>query len=198
MQVCGFVPMQGAAATPEHHLPLHQHVSLRIDGPAPGPGLLEGVLEQPAVRVWTGVAVRRMESFDGLELRLATTVPGFATLTAEPAAVEAGLVAPALPDRAAAVVAESTLAYLTLRPTYPDELGRDRFEFGVIAHGPDATTLADTIDEQVCTWDANRAGPAPTITAHPADTPDELLPTCGLVFDRNHTRLTVAWPTRQP
>lgn len=101
-----------------------------------------------------GVMVAVEERFDGLDLWLASSLPGFCLLMVQRPAVERGLVSPALPWGASAVCVGGSFAYLALRPagTEPDT-GRVRFEFGVYAHGPDAEKLADRVAEQIRTWD---------------------------------------------
>lgn len=71
-----------------------------------------------------------------------------------------------------------------------DETAR---ELGAYAHGPNATEAADRFAEQIQIWDRDhRHGPGPSLTVHPADTPDAELPS-GLVVDRRHTRIVISW-----
>ncbi|MGH3824343.1 MAG: hypothetical protein ACRDRA_16155 [Pseudonocardiaceae bacterium] len=81
------------------------------------------------------------------------------------------------------------LAYLALRPLTPE---RQRSEFGVYAHGPDAGELADRMVRHIQSWDGTSL--SARIEAHPAGTPDDQLPEGALVLDKKHTRVTISWP----
>lgn len=195
MQVCGFVPMQGAGAHPERLLLLRgEEIGLRFDDGEPADaGLLSGALDFPAEEAWSGVTVSGSEPFDTLQLWLATSMPGFCLLAVDPER-DTGTVSPANRQASPASVAAGAFAYLALRKVGEDHVtGQSRFEFGVRAHGPDAGKLADRMAEQVGVWDrSHRPGPGPRIAAYPAGTPDKWLPD-GLVIDKRHIRLTVSW-----
>ncbi|MGH3836151.1 MAG: methyltransferase, FxLD system [Pseudonocardiaceae bacterium] len=191
---CGFVPMQGLGEYQGHSIPLHgDEVSLWLDaGQQVETVSLGEVLSTPRAQAWSGVTVRKGETFDDVDLWLAR-LPDFCILSATQDAVNRGLVSPdwhlitlALVDRG------SSLAYLAkLRPVHADKIVR---ELGAYAHGPDAVEVADRFVEQIRIWDRDhRHGPGPRLTVHPANTPDAELPS-GLVVDRRHTRIVISWP----
>jgi protein-L-isoaspartate(D-aspartate) O-methyltransferase len=191
--LCGFVPMQGTGAHEEQMVLLHaDDVGLKIDGEhSLSADLLSAALAQPQVERWSGVTVGGMEPFDDLDFWLATTLPQFGILLAQPAAVDAGLVGKWARWGAPTAAAEDSFAYRTLRRVDPDT---KRSEFGVFAHGPQADALADRMADLIRAWDHDhRGGPGPRIAVYPATTPDADLP-AGLVIDKTHTRIVVSWP----
>jgi len=97
MAVCGFVNMQGVGANYERYVALHGDlVSLSFDenqvGEQPPP---ERVLAEPRSTAWSGVLMNREEPLSDLDLWLASTLPGYCVLSAEPRAQKKGLVTPA-------------------------------------------------------------------------------------------------------
>jgi protein-L-isoaspartate(D-aspartate) O-methyltransferase len=188
--VCGFVTMQGAGAHAERLLLLRgKEIALRFDDGWPAaPELLDGALETPRAQVWSGVRVRRTESFDTLQLWLATTLDGSCHLAVDPQ-LDTGLVAPQNRMSCPAVVDSGALAYLALR-----KLDETTFEFGAHAFGTGGTALAAVMVDQIRAWHHDhRRGPGPQIAAYPAGTPDEALP-AGLVIPKRHVHLTISWP----
>ena len=149
---------------------------------------LRGALSQPRVEAWSGVTVGEGERFDGLHMWLAMALPGFCLLAAQQQAVDRGIVAHSSPLGIPTAVEGGSFAYLALRPITPE---RQRFEFGVYGHGPDAGELANQMVRHIQSWDGSSL--SARIQAHPADTPDEQLP-AGLVIDKHHTRITISWP----
>ncbi|MBT8228015.1 MAG: methyltransferase, FxLD system [Dactylosporangium sp.] len=196
VELCGFVPMQGAGAYREQLVWLHaDDVALRVDdGQSVDAEALAGALTSPRVQTWTGVTVATGESFEHLDLWLATAMPGFGLLAVRRSAIDAEVVAPALSWGCSAAFEGGTLAYLSLRPSGADPgTGRKVFEFGVTAHGPEAKRLADQVGEQIRAWNTgHRGGAGLRIEAHPAGTP-VTLPAPALVIDKRHVRLTVSW-----
>jgi protein-L-isoaspartate(D-aspartate) O-methyltransferase len=59
-----------------------------------------------------------------------------------------------------------------------------------IGHGAAGPQLADRLCAQIRAWDNDRTA-QPLMTACPAGTPDEELPT-GLVIDKGHIRLVIS------
>jgi protein-L-isoaspartate(D-aspartate) O-methyltransferase len=190
-RMCGFVPMRGVSGYRGATVEIDDGVRLWPDERHP-PDLdgLRGVLGLPSAEAWSGVTVDGMEPFDHLDLWLAR-LPGFVPLLAEQEAVDRGVVRPSWRLGTPAVVQCGTLAYRArLRPV---EGVPDQYEFGAVAHGPDAAGLAGRFVEQVRAWH-ERARPRPGLTVLPAGTPDDRLP-AGLVLDKRHTRIVVSWPT---
>lgn len=124
------------------------------------------VANEPFDHIWlwlTATASAKLSS--------AGSEPGTCRLDAEDEAVEAGLCRPAFAYRTPAIVEGNSLAYLT-KPRPLDEPGPDgqrRYELGATGHGPAAQ---------------------PVITAYPAGTADEDLPT-GVVIEKQHIRMVV-------
>lgn len=190
---CGFVPMQGVGKYRSRSISLHgDDVSLWVGEQQVDTTVLSKVLSAPRVEAWSGVTVRKGETFGDLDLWLAR-LPDFCLLSAKQDAVDRGLVSPGWHIGTPALVGRgSSLAYRTkLRRVNADETVK---EFGVYAHGSDAAEVADRFVEQIRIWDRDhRHGPGPRLTVHPADTPDAELPN-GLAIDRRHTRIVISWP----
>ncbi|OAA23306.1 protein-L-isoaspartate(D-aspartate) O-methyltransferase [Frankia sp. EI5c] len=189
-QMCGFVRMQGAGASPMERLALRgDEIALRFDGNYPAkPELFDGILDTPRVDTWTGVRLPPMTSFATLKLWLATVFDGYCQIdVAKDAATES--LAPEGKPPGDAVVHGASLAYLTC-----PKIAESLYEFRAHAVGPDATALAEDLADQVRIWERDhRNGPDPRITAHPAETPDHVLPP-GRTLDRAHARITITWP----
>lgn len=192
VELCGFVPMIGQDGERSDTIDPNGQVSLYYDEDQPiDPTLLHGVLDQPKTPVWTGVTVVANEPFDGVWLRLTSTEPGTCRIAAQPAAVDAGLCAPAIPIRSPALVEGASLAYFTLRKLDHDRDSERRWELGAIGHGPIGQQLAHRLCEQIRTWHHDRTA-QPVITAYPAGTPDERIAT-DHVIAKHHTRLAFSW-----
>ncbi|MFI8811361.1 MULTISPECIES: methyltransferase, FxLD system [unclassified Streptomyces] len=192
-QVCGFVPMQGAGAHREELLLVNgtNEIGLRFDDGLPAdPSRLDNVVRTPRSENWSGVTIGRQESFDTLQMHLASALDGFCIMAVDPD-LDTGLVAPANKWFSMAAVDEESFAYVTTRRT-PDDAS---VEFGVHAFGPDADALAERVSEQVRTWDRERrGGPGPVISVFPANTADDQLPG-ERVIAKHHCRVTFSWPS---
>lgn len=190
VMLCGFVKMQGAGAHEERLLPLRgKEIALRFDDSGPAePHLLDGVLDTERAQTWTGVTVGRQESFDTLQLWLASTMPGFCMLDLD-SEHAAGLLAPGIRCPGLATVAGDSFAYVVSRPA-----GDQDVEFGTHAFGLNARAVADMLAERIRAWDrGHRRGPGPTVTVWPRDTPGTRL-WDGVVIDKRHSRVTISWP----
>ncbi|GAB3450439.1 methyltransferase, FxLD system [Actinophytocola sediminis] len=189
--ICGFVPMQGAGANVAQSVPLRgTRAEVRFDDGCPGDQVpvLEGVLGTERAEAWSGVTIGGMESFETLQLWLATVFPGFGKLHAD-ADERSVLVDDDHMWFDSAVIVGDSLAYLTTRRVEPGSS-----EFGAHAFGPHAAEVAETMAEQVRVWDREqRHGPGPTFRIWPHSTPDDQLPE-GLVIDKRHHRVTISWP----
>jgi protein-L-isoaspartate(D-aspartate) O-methyltransferase len=190
-RICGFVKMQGTGAHQERVLAVRGgSVRLRFDDDgAPDRQVLpDGVLDTQRVEVWSGVLIGRMESFDTLQFWLATTMPGFCLLAADPDQNPV-LVAEGNRWFNLAMVDRESFAYLATRPAGPGLV-----EFGGHAFGSHAPALAEAMAEQVRVWDREqRRGPGPNFVVWPKDTPDERLPE-GLVITKRCHLITISWP----
>lgn len=196
VELCGFVPMIGQDGERDGRIDTDGHVALYWDADQPiDPDVLRGVLDRRGTAVWSGVTVGVGESFDGVWLRLTGTEPGTCRIAADPAAVDTGLCAPAIPSRSPALVEGGSLAYFTQRHRDEDGTGR-RWELGAIGHGPAGLDLAGRLCEQIRAWDRDRTA-QPVITAYPAGTPDDRLPG-GHVIDKPSARLVISYRPGNP
>lgn len=190
--ICGFVAMQGEGANREQEVPLGgTKLVLRFDDGWPGEHVpnLDGVLDTPRAETWSGVTIGGIESFETLQLWLATVFPGFGKLRAD-ADQRSVLVDGDNMWFDCAAIASDSVAYLTTRRVEPGVS-----EFGAHAFGPHATDLAEAMADQVQVWDREqRYGPGPNFDVWPLNTPDERLPE-GLVVNKRHNRVTISWPT---
>jgi len=194
VELCGFVPMQGAGENRVSLVLLHdaegEEVGLRLDGhPEPDADALRTALRSPRTDVWSGVTLAGDESNEHLDLWLTTALDNLPLLAATPAARERGLVASASPLGVPTLVHGDSFAYRTVRRTEDP----DRFELGAVGHGPRGRKTAERLVEEIQTWDhAHRADRA-RVEIHPASTPVAQLP-AGRVVDRPHTRVLITWP----
>ncbi|MEU4385841.1 methyltransferase, FxLD system [Promicromonospora sp. NPDC023805] len=195
MDVCGFVPMRGEGASAVDVVVLHddagQGVGLRIDGPEVfDDQALREALHDWRAEQWSGVMVGGTESLEYLDLWLTTALDPMPLLAAEPGAKVAGLVAAASPLGIPALVDGDSFAYRKARPTEE----ADRFELGVIAHGPHAEQVAARYAEQIVTWDAEHRSDRPRLTVAPAGSQVAEDSPSSRTVDRRHSRLTITWP----
>lgn len=193
-ELCGFVPMQGRGENRVRLVLLHdvegEEVGLRLDGhPEPDVEALRAALHTPRVETWSGVTLAGDESNEHLDLWLTTVLDNLPLLTGNPAARTRGLVASISPHGIPTLVDGDSFAYRTVRPTADP----DRYELGVIAHGPRARSVGERVAHEIRVWGREQRDNRARISACPADTPDDALP-AGRVVDRPHTRFTITWP----
>lgn len=189
-QLCGFIPMVGQDEEHTGHIDPDGHVTLSWDSDqAIDLTTLQGVLTQSQTATWSGVRIGAHQPFDGAWLRLTGTEPGTCRIAAAAPAVKAGLCTPAIPIRSPALVEEASLAYFTLHRL--EDPAQHLWELGAIGHGPVGPQLAERLCEQIRAWDADRSA-QPVITAYPAGTPEEKLPS-GRVINKRHIRLVVSY-----
>lgn len=175
VELCGFVPMLGQEGEHTGHLDTDGHVTVFWDTDQPvDRKALHGVLPRDRATAWSDVTVGGSDSFDGVWLRLTATEPGTCRITAQPAAVTAGLCTPAIPSRSPALIQGDSLAYLALRPHTTGGAQR-RWELGSISHGPAGPELAHRIVEQIQAWDQDRTA-LPAVTAYRTGTPTDEVP----------------------
>jgi protein-L-isoaspartate(D-aspartate) O-methyltransferase len=189
-QLCGFIPMIGIVPTGEKTGSLAEDVALYFDIDQDiDPAALRDVLAQPETTVWSGATVGNNEPFDHIWLWLTATEPGTCRLAVEPAAIKAGVCHPAFAYRTPAIVDGDSLAYLTKPRPVDGPDGDRRYELGATGHGPAAAQLAERLVKQIRRFDRDRTA-QPVITAYPAGTPNENLPT-GVVIDKHHVRMVL-------
>ena len=190
--MCGFVPIQGEEEHRETLVLVNgtEEIALRFDDEVPAdPHLLDNAVRTPRVELWTGATVALRELIGGLQLYLATTLPGFCTMALDPD-LDTGLVAPDNHRFSMAAVDGGDFAYLVTRRTCDNA----SVEYGVHAFGPTAQALAEQAAARIREWaHGQRHGPGPRIDVYPASTPVGELPD-ELVVTKRHTRLTFSWP----
>jgi len=158
------------------------------------PGTLAGIFDTAAREVWTGVLFAPMESFEWLDIWLASHLANpLLRMEVSPAAKDNGLVRPMFPSVAmATTTADGSLAYLTIRPADPDPDGGRRYEVGVIGHGPGGQELAEQVATEITTWDQGYR----TSTVHfaiPHALPQPDTNPGRVVLDRPTNPMTVTW-----
>lgn len=198
-EVCGFVPMRGAAARAERVFQLPDpgggHVTLRFDDDPPGdPGLLDGVLAAGSVTVWSEVTIEDRVSFADLHLWLAGFLPGFCRITAS----EGTALAAERPGKGwfpFGAVHGDSFSYLAVRKI--QDAGGAVFEFGARAYGPHRQDAAEALAAQVRAWDSSgRDLPGTAFAFWPAGTSPGPLPDGAAAFRKAHGTVTVSWPAR--
>ncbi|RXS81478.1 methyltransferase, FxLD system [Streptomyces sp. TM32] len=190
--ICGFVPMQGAAAHREELLLVNgtPEVGLKFDDGLPAdPHRLDNAVTTPRHEMWTGVTVGLQELLDTLQMTMAIDLPGFCTMAVDPD-LDTGLVAPTNKRFALAAVEDDSFAYLVTRRTEDNK----HVEYGVHALGPNAKQLADKVADVLRGWESTRrGGPSPVIRVYPASTPDDQI-RADRVIDKVHSRISLSWP----
>ncbi|MBW5480802.1 methyltransferase, FxLD system [Streptomyces bambusae] len=197
ISACGFVPMQGVGRWDETPVAVGEAgygICWEDTPPAPLDGL-DRAIAAGRVELWTGVTVRGGESFEDLQLWLASSLPGFCRMTGDPD--RPGPVR--LPKRAGAeaIVLGRSLACLMVERRECDEAtGASTWEFGVQGFGPDGKAAAESMAAAVHTWDRELRGHAvPALTVLPTGTADGALP-AGDVVEKADCRIVVSWPGR--
>ncbi|MEV5413393.1 methyltransferase, FxLD system [Thermopolyspora sp. NPDC052614] len=151
------------------------------------------VLDQPQVKVYSGVEFRQGDPWQWLYLYLACVLPN--GLSRMPGS-RPGFT-PHFGWGSMAALDGDTLAYLTVREG-EDEQGRF-WEIGVIGHGPRAAELADRVATEIAEWDrgwGNNA-PEPGFRMAVGDARDQLTAAeSRFVIDKTYSRLLVEWPRR--
>ncbi|WP_328786527.1 methyltransferase, FxLD system [Streptomyces sp. NBC_00273] len=197
ISACGFVPMQGAGRWDESPILIGDTgYGIRWEDTSPVPlDGLDSALAAGGVALWTGVTVRSGETFEDLQLWLATSLSQFCRMEGDPD--RPGPVR--LPKRSSAeaiVLGRSLACLMTERREHDEAESTSLWEFGVQGFGPDGKAAADTLAAAVRAWDRelrNRA--TPRLTVMPAGTPDSALP-AGHVVEKPDRRIVVSWPGR--
>ncbi|MFI6055977.1 methyltransferase, FxLD system [Streptomyces violascens] len=193
-RVCQFVPMQGSGARNDITMELRGgEIRIRFaDGQPADTSGLEEALRMPRHEQWTGITIPGASSADTLLLWLATTLGGFCRLGVDPDS-DTGLVDRSDGWDAAAIVRDSSLAYLLSRNIHTDSSRATTWEFGVHAFGPRAASLAQTMAQQIVSWDRNlRSSDGPLIAVHAAKDVGRV-PLAGRVLAKPHARLVFDW-----
>ncbi|MGW2331191.1 methyltransferase, FxLD system [Streptomyces sp. NPDC001700] len=157
--VSGFVAMQGGSAHAPRVVRLAgPEVRLIVDEDQPvDTDALAEAFASPRHERWTGVQLSGSEGLlPRLDVWLAGAVAPYGRLRATPAAAERGLVGWVLGSGAPATWDDDSLAYLTLRRA--PQAAQERYELGVIAHGPDGEQLAARLADAVGRFDREARG----------------------------------------
>ncbi|MFF0551031.1 methyltransferase, FxLD system [Streptomyces sp. NPDC004311] len=196
VSVCGFVPMQGGGRWDETPDPIGESgYGIRWEDTTPA--LLDGLdraLTTAGAEVRTGVTVAENESFEHLQLWLATSVPGFCRLTGD-SEQPGPLRLPKHSDAMAMVSGSSLACVLTERLEQDGPGAAPTWEFRVQGFGADGKTVADALADAVRTWDRELRDRAhPVLTILPAD-PSGPVP-AGDIVDKPQGRIAVTWAGR--
>ncbi|MFI0219709.1 methyltransferase, FxLD system [Streptomyces lydicus] len=189
--VSGFVAMQGDSAHAPRVVPLAgQDVRLVVDEDQPADAeALSEAFTGPRHEQWTGVELGVSEGvLPRLEVWLAGTVAPYGKLRATQEAADRGLVGWVLGKGMPAVWDHDSMAYLTLRQD--PHAGQERYELGVISHGPGREHLAAHLSDVVRRFDREaRNSGDPIVRAFRRDDPEA---PSGVTVDKPSIRLTVA------
>ncbi|MBI3685786.1 MAG: methyltransferase, FxLD system [Actinobacteria bacterium] len=191
-----FMPLRGiaddarriVALTPEQDVTLQVNKDHLVDDPA-----LVGVLDTTRHEEWSGVHHPPNVPFEWMELWLCLRLDNpLMRMNTQPSAADRGQVTPMFPWGSMATTRDHDLAYLTIRPAPPASDGGKLYEVGVIGHGPDGSSLAQRVAEEIRTWDGQFRGRGARFEI--PDTPTTNDPAAGrFVLDRPHHPITVIW-----
>ncbi|MFJ8628571.1 methyltransferase, FxLD system [Kitasatospora sp. NPDC093550] len=187
---CGFVAMRGEAASSTQMHALTPGARVRVDGTQQlDIEALTKALGTTGTPCWSGVEVGTSEGTRPvIDLWFATVLDAYGTLLADPRTSALR----ALPGGTPLTwnVDSTTAAYVTMRPV----LGHsDRYEYGVILHGEDAS-LAEALVESLREWDRDhrgRPGPVLHVYDHGTD-PATMAP--GRALERPGAPMVLTWP----
>jgi len=190
IELCGFVYLvtedEGELSGPitaDETVKLHWDRDQAINVDA-----LRGVLDQPRTTAWSGITIAGDEPHDGIWLRLTVTDQRVCRIDAH-SDVPSELCDPVQAFRSPALVDGKSLAYLTSRrQENGDEV---RWELGAIGHGPAAAELVEHLCDEIRAWAPEKDQHKPTLTVHPAGTPDSEFD--GAAIDKTHSRFVLTY-----
>jgi protein-L-isoaspartate(D-aspartate) O-methyltransferase len=190
-QLAAFVPLQGQGAHADRKVMLRDGIvlhtddpDLRIDSP-----VLNAALDAPQLELWTGA---RYDFPDEVSLFTTMNSPHVAQLRASQDVIDAGTVGRSALYGSPAMVTSDSIAYRTARQASDAPA---TYESGVIAHGPQAESLAEQYAGLLRRWarDYRRRGAALFRYLPGGPAPDQLPPGAIAVVKR-HGVVTVTWP----
>lgn len=187
--ISGFVAIQGPSAHAVRSVRLAgRDVRLVVDEDQEADAdALSEALADPARELWTSVELGGQEGLLArLEVWLAGAIAPYGRLRATPEAAGRGLVGWVLGTGMPAVWDQDSLAYLTLREV--PQAASERYELGVIAHGPGREQLASRLADAVRRFDREARNSEPVVRAYQPDDPE--VP-CGVSVDKPSIRLTI-------
>ena len=147
------------------------------------PEALTHALDHPVAQSWAGISTDPGFYLGGLQMYLATRLPGACRVPDTEALVPEGV--RRFPPTWSS---GGNIGYLAVK-----KVG-DRFDLGSVAFGPDAARQAEQMTTLIDHWDREgRGGPGMTVTVHPRGAADADLPE-GCVIDTVHRRIVVGFP----
>lgn len=183
----GFVPMQGIGGRDARRRTVElggtQLALSFLHTACDDPEALSRALDYPAAVAWSGTQTGEGFYLGGLQMYLATVLPGACQGADADHLVPDG-VRRFPPTWAAA----GNFGYLATKKV------DGRFALGSVAFGPTAAQHSERLAALITRWYHEvRDGPGMTVTAHPRDTADADLPD-GRVIDTVHRRIVIAFP----
>jgi protein-L-isoaspartate(D-aspartate) O-methyltransferase len=182
-----FVPVQGDGAYEERKVMLRDGIAIQTDDPDVrlDAGALGEALDSPGLECWSGAA---WDLPDELELFLTASLPHVARLHASQAVIDQGIIAQSALMGVTALTVGDSFAYRVKRP---DE-STGGYESGVIAHGPQAGSLAGQYTDVLRRWarDYCRRGAA-LFRYLPGDAAPVPLPRGAIA--KRHGVVTISW-----
>ena len=186
-QLAAFVPFQGDGAHTDRKVLLRDGIVLHTDDPALSidATALNAALDGPRLEAWTGA---RYDFPDEVSLFTTLNSPHVAQLRASQPVIDAGLVGRSALHGIPAMITTDSIAYRTSRQASDDP---GAYESGVIAHGPQAESLAAQYADLLRRWarDYCRRG-----TATFRYLPGEKAPLPPGAVVKRHGVVTVTWP----
>lgn len=182
-----FVPMRGSGAFAERRVLLRDGVAIQTDDPAVrlDAQALNDALSGPALELWPGAV---WDFPDELELFVALNIPQVASIHASQQIIDEGVLGPAALMGVTILVTEDSFAYRAKRASG----SAGEYESGVIAHGPQAESLAKQYAEVLLRWsDDHRRRGAATFRYRPVASSPGPIPAGAVV--KRHGAVTVTW-----
>lgn len=188
---CGFMPIRGHGAMPEHNVRIAEDLVVRFDdGQDVDAESLARAAAGPGDVAWSGVLIDA--PLDLLDFYLAD-LDGFCRVLAPRSVTERGLAEPVNGWGSMGAATGQALGYLTKRTSADNPY---LYELGMCAYGPGAAAMLDDIAERVHRWSrARRSVTGVRIEIHPRGqgaTADALL-----TVDKRRSRVVVR-PVREP
>jgi len=188
-QLAAFVPFQGDGAHADLRVMLRDGVVVHTDDPdlPIDAATLSAILSEPRVELWTGATYDFPD-----EVSLFTTMNSshIVQLRASQQAIDRGLIDRRALHGVPALITDDSIAYRMARQVSENPAS---YESGVIAHGPQAQTLADQYADLLRRWADRycRRGTA-LFRYSPGEPVPRPLPQGSVV--KRHGVLTVTWP----
>jgi protein-L-isoaspartate(D-aspartate) O-methyltransferase len=188
-QLAAFVPFQGEGAHAGRKVMLDDGVVVHTDDPdlSIDAAALNAVLNEPRVELWTGATYDFPD-----EVSLFTTMNSshIVQLRANQEAIDRGLIDRRALHGVPALITDDSIAYRMARQVSENPAS---YESGVIAHGPQARTLADQYADLLRRWADQYCRRGTALFRYSPGEPVPRLVSQGTVVKR-HGVLTVIWP----